>query len=137
MSAMRAYTRLMRATDTPHPSALEPVPRHRPRYRWRSWLIVHLPMALAARVPIGKRDCGQHEWHRGDEDTDVCYHCLVGERPHQPIDVPIDDDFRMSLIRWAATGDAFAVRMVEKFHAHDRELGRPRWRPPGEAPAAR
>jgi hypothetical protein len=130
MSAGGFYTRRMGATTTPHSSALEPVARHRPRYRWRSWLIAHLPMPLAVRVPIGKRDCGQHEWRRGeDRDTDVCYHCMVGERPHQPIDVPIDDEFRMGLVRWAETGDEFAARMVEKFHAHDRELGRPRWHP--------
>jgi len=135
MSTTSSYTRSMRSADTPHPSALEPVPRHRPRYRWRSWLIAHLPMALATWVPIGKRDCGQHEWHRGEGDIDVCYHCLVGERPHQPIDVPIDHDFRMSLVRWAETGDTFAAQMVEKFHAHDRELGRPRWRRPSETPS--
>ncbi len=137
MSLIDAYTHRVRARPAPHPSALEPVPRHRPRYRWRSWLRACLPMPLAVWVPLGTRDCGQHEWRRGEGDVDICYHCLVGERPHQPIDVPIDDDFRMSLVRWAATGNPVAVRMIERFHANDRALGRPRWRPPGGAPAAR
>ena len=132
MSSMHSYTRPMGTIAKPHPSALDPVPRRRPRYRWRSWLRTYLPMPLAIRLPLGKRDCGQHEWRRGEDGIDVCYHCLVGERPHQPIDVPIDDDFRMGLLRWAETGDELAARMVEKFHAHDRELGRPRWHPPAE-----
>lgn len=132
MSKERSYTRSMGVATTPHLSALDPVARHRPRYRWRTWLTRYLPMPLAIRVPMGKRDCGQHEWRRWDADTDVCYHCLVGERPHRAIDVPIDDSFRMWLIQRADEGDAFYAAMVEKFHAHDRELGRPRWQPPAE-----
>jgi hypothetical protein len=135
MSTANSYTRRMGTTTTPHSSALDPFSR-RPRYRRRSWLIAYLPTPLAIRVPIGKRDCGQHEWHRYDDKTDVCYHCLVGVRPHQPIDVPMDDEFRMGLLRRAEMGDPFYAAMVEKFRAHDRELGRPRWEPPADPSAA-
>jgi hypothetical protein len=137
MTGAASYTRSM-SVSIPHPSALDPVPRHRPRYRWRTWMRGHVPWALVVLFPKGLKDCGQHEWRRRDEETDGCYHCMVGVRPHQPIDVPIDDEFRMGLVRWAEeSGSAFAAEMVEKFHAHDRELGRPRWEPPADLVAPR
>lgn len=134
MSGAASYTRLMVVT-TPHSSALDPVARHRPRYRWRTWMRGHVPWALVDLFPKGLKDCGQHEWRRRDDETDGCYHCVVGDRPHQPIDVPIDHDFRMGLVRRAEAGDEFYAAMVEKFHAHDCALGRPRWHPPAESAA--
>lgn len=132
MSGAASYTRLM-AVTTPHPSALDPVARHRPRYRWRTWMRGHVPWALVALFPKGQRDCGQHEWRRRDDDTDGCYHCVVGDRPHQPIDLPIDHEFRIGLVRWAEeSGSPVAATMVERFHALDRDLGRRRWHPPAE-----
>jgi hypothetical protein len=91
-----------------------------------------VPWALTDLFPKGLHDCGQHEWHRFDEDTDRCYHCEVGVRPHQPLHVPIDDEFRMSFVRSAHRGSESARAMIEEFHANDRELGRPRWEPPAE-----
>lgn len=136
MTGTRSYTRPMALTTHPHSSALDPVARHRPRYRWRGWLRAYLPVPLAIRIRLGTRDCGQHEWRHWDESTDVCWHCIVGERPRQPIDVPIDHEFRMGLLSRAEEGDEFYVAMVERFRQADRELGRPRWHPPAETPQA-
>jgi hypothetical protein len=132
MTSTRSYTRPMVVTMRPHPSALDPVPRHRPRYRWRGWLRTYLPMPLASRIRLGARDCGQHEWRHWDESTDVCWHCIVGERPRQPIDAPIDDETRAWLMRRAEDGDPLYAAVVQRFHEEDRALGRPRWHPPGE-----
>jgi hypothetical protein len=126
----------MATTMQSHPSALDPVPRHRPRYRWRTWLRDFLPMPLAIRVRLGARDCGQHEWRHWDASTDVCWHCIVGERPRQPIDVPIDDESRVWLAQRAEEGDPLYAAIVERFHEEDRELGRSRWYPPADAPRA-
>jgi len=62
---------------------LDPVPRRRPRYRWRTWMRGHVPWALVDWFPKGLNDCGQHEWRAHDERTDRCYHCEVGVRPRQ------------------------------------------------------
>jgi hypothetical protein len=45
------------------------------RYRLRTWLRGHLPVAVADLVPKGARDCGAHEWYRADRQTWRCYHC--------------------------------------------------------------
>jgi hypothetical protein len=93
-------------------------------------------MPLAIRIPLGEHDCGQHEWRHWDESTDVCFHCIVGERPRQPIDAPIDHETRIWLVREAEEGDALCAAVVERFREEDRALGRPRWQPPAELPAA-
>jgi hypothetical protein len=118
------------ADESCHPSLLDPVPRRRPRYRWRTWVRGHVPWALVDVFSKGLHDCGQHEWHKYDEETDRCYHCEVGVRPNQPMHVPVDDDFRVMLVRAAARGSEIAPEMIEKLHEQDRLLGRPRWHPP-------
>jgi hypothetical protein len=80
--------------------------------------------------PRGWRDCGQHEWYRQDEDTDRCYHCMVGVRPHQLMEVPIDHQLRIDLVRAAERGSVASAEMLADLHAVDRALGRPRWHPP-------
>ena len=50
------------------------------RYRMRTWLRVHLPGALAARIPKGGKDCGEHDWYNADDLVERCYHCAVGRR---------------------------------------------------------
>ncbi len=50
----------------------------RGKYRWRTTLRENLPELLAARVPKGSEDCGDHEWYKADENTWRCYHCAVG-----------------------------------------------------------
>jgi hypothetical protein len=83
MSNARSYTGSV-AITTPHPSLLlDPVPRHRPRYRWRTWIRGRVPWALVDLFPQGLKDCGQHEWHAYDADTDRCCHCVVGVRPRR------------------------------------------------------
>jgi hypothetical protein len=134
MSAVRSYTRSVATPPDVHPSLLDAVPRRRPRYRWRTWMRGHVPWALVDLFPKGFKDCGQHEWSRYDEETDRCYHCEVGVRPHQPLHVSIDEKFRMELIRAAERGSEAAKAMIERFHANDRELGRRHWEPPAEIP---
>ncbi|MBS1870709.1 MAG: hypothetical protein JSS99_13720 [Actinobacteria bacterium] len=68
-----------------HPEGLrlDSVPRHRPRYRWRTWIRGRVPWAMVDWFPKGRKDCGQHEWYACDHDTDRCYHCEVGVRPRR------------------------------------------------------
>lgn len=48
------------------------------KYRYRTALREHLPESLAALVPKGSKDCGNHEWYKSAEQTWRCYHCEVG-----------------------------------------------------------
>jgi len=48
------------------------------KYRHRTELRERLPEALAALIPKGGRDCGDHEWYKAAEQTWRCYHCAVG-----------------------------------------------------------
>jgi hypothetical protein len=82
MSVAPPYTRPM-AYVYPEHLLLDPVPRRRPRYRWRTWIRGHVPWAMVDWFPQGLNDCGQHRWHAYDEDTDRCCHCVVGVRPRQ------------------------------------------------------
>jgi hypothetical protein len=90
-------------------------------------------MPLAIRVRLGTRDCGQHEWRHWDDEMDVCWHCIVGERPRQPIDLPIDHETRVWMTGRAEEGDPLYAKIVEKFHEEDQALGRARWQPPAAA----
>jgi hypothetical protein len=38
----------------------------------------HLPERIAALVPKGDHNCGDHEWYKSCEQTWRCYHCKVG-----------------------------------------------------------
>lgn len=51
------------------------------KYRLRTWLRTNTPHAVSDRIPKGAEDCGNHEWYRSDEQTERCYHCVVGVRP--------------------------------------------------------
>jgi len=82
MSGVATYTRRM-AYEYPDDLLLDPVRRRRPRYRWRTWIRGHVPWAMVDWFPQGLKDCGQHRWHAYDDDTDRCYHCVVGVRPRQ------------------------------------------------------
>ncbi len=57
---------------------------HGGRYRLRTWLRGRLPLALAGRVPKGRRDCGAHEWYSADERRWRCYHCEPGVATSSP-----------------------------------------------------
>ncbi len=82
MSNRAIYTRRM-AYVRPEELRLDSVPRHRPRYRWRTWIRGRVPWAMVDWFPKGLKDCGRHEWYACDETTDRCYHCEVGVRPRQ------------------------------------------------------
>ncbi len=88
MNAAGSYTGSMAAKTHDPALLLDPMPRRRPRYRWRTWIRGRVPWALVDFFPKGLNDCGQHEWHAYDETTDRCYHCEVGVRPRQlfPLD---------------------------------------------------
>ncbi|MBA3617331.1 MAG: hypothetical protein H0W52_14625 [Rubrobacteraceae bacterium] len=47
-------------------------------YRLRTALRENLPEPLAALIPKGARDCGNHEWYKSAEQTWRCYHCKPG-----------------------------------------------------------
>lgn len=69
-------------------------------------------------------DCRDHQWYREDEDTDVCRHCLSGERPHEPIPTNVDLRFRRMLAREALRGSDASRAGLERLEESDRELGR-------------
>jgi hypothetical protein len=92
-----------------------------------------MPWALVDLFPKGSRDCGQHHWYNVDYVTDACYHCEVGVRPHQEKQVPLDDEFRVGLVREAARGCGIAAEVLTIMHRQDREQGRPPWHPPASA----
>ena len=79
--------------------------RHHGRYRMRTWLRGHALRQLTRLLPKGARDCGSHEWYRQGEQTDACYHCDPGARPHQPLNVPVDLELRAGLTESAARGN--------------------------------
>jgi len=93
----------------------------RPRYRWRTWFRGRLPRALVGLFPKGLKDCGQHEWFRFDDETDRCYHCEVGERPHQHMPVDWDSDLWRDLVRLADEGDADYQQLIRKLKREERE----------------
>jgi hypothetical protein len=82
MSRTATYTRSMAYVHSDD-LYFDAAPRHRPRYRWRTWIRGRVPWALVDWFPQGLKDCGQHEWHAYDADTDRCCHCVVGVRPRQ------------------------------------------------------
>jgi hypothetical protein len=55
--------------------------RQRHRYRFRARLRRALPVSLAGRIPLGKRDCGAHVFYNVDGRTEACYYCIAA-RPY-------------------------------------------------------
>lgn len=53
------------------------------KYRWRTALRRRLPWRFGIYLLVrkGKRDCGDHEWYRHDDEIMRCYHCEPGRRP--------------------------------------------------------
>jgi len=56
------------------------------KYRRRTFVREHLPRPLAALIPKGRNDCGNHEWYKSEESTWLCYHCEVGVTHQVPWD---------------------------------------------------
>lgn len=92
----------------------------RPRYRLRTWLRGRLPWALGGLFPPGSKDCGDHEWFRVDEHTDWCYHCDVGERPHEHTPIDWDSDLWRGLTRLADEGDEYYWQLIRRLRAEER-----------------
>ncbi|TXR57624.1 hypothetical protein [Quadrisphaera setariae] len=61
----------------------------RGRYRWRTAVRMRTPWWLIERgvAAKGRRDCGDHDFFNADGVVERCYHCQVGERPHDPAHV--------------------------------------------------
>lgn len=90
------------------------------RYRLRTWLRGKAPAPLIDLFRKGRKDCGHHEWYRATDALDRCYHCDVGERPHQAIVSPVDYDLREAADR----GSVAAAGALARLARIDRELGR-------------
>lgn len=58
----------------------------RGKYRHRTRLRENLPEFVAAWIPKGAHDCGDHEWYSAAESTWRCYHCKVGVTHEVPWD---------------------------------------------------
>ncbi len=58
----------------------------RSRYRHRTSLREKFPERIAALIPKGSRDCGDHEWYSATEQTWRCYHCESGVTDTVPWD---------------------------------------------------
>jgi hypothetical protein len=56
------------------------------KYRYRTALRERLPELLAALVPKGPKDCGDHEWYKSSESRWRCYHCRIGVSHEVPWD---------------------------------------------------
>jgi hypothetical protein len=95
-----------------------------PRYRFRTWAREHLPRPLAYLFPAGTRDCGNHEWFRDDEHTDLCWHCTVGEREHVPVKIDPTSELWRDLNHAARAGSQSAQEIVERMVAEDKEAQR-------------
>jgi hypothetical protein len=95
-----------------------------PQYRFRTWAREHLPRPLAYLFPPGDKDCGHHEWFRNDENTDICWHCTVGEREHVPARIDPTSELWQELNRAARAGSPSAQEIVERRIAEDKEAPR-------------
>lgn len=54
------------------------------RYRLRTWLRGRSPWFVAARIPKGVHDCGDHEFYRETGGVWRCYHCEPGLALEEP-----------------------------------------------------
>ena len=93
----------------------------RPRYRWRTWLRGHLPWALVDLFPKGAKDCGDHEWFRLNDETDLCYHCEVGERRHRHMPIDWNSDLWRELTQLANEGDEHYRQLIHRLRREERE----------------
>jgi hypothetical protein len=76
---------------------------------------------LVDLAPKGAKDCGDHEWFRFDEDTDLCYHCEVGKRPHQHMTIDWDSDLWRELSHLADQGDRHYQQLIRRMREEERE----------------
>lgn len=95
-----------------------------PHYRLRTWLREHLPVPLAYLFPAGSKDCGRHEWFRNDENTDICWHCTVGEREHVPARIDPTSEVWQWLSKSAEEGNPSSQKIVKRMIAEDEEARR-------------
>lgn len=80
-----------------------------------------LPWAFVDSFPRGSKDCGDHEWFRFDDDTDLCYHCEVGERPHQHTPIDWNSDLWRELTRLADEGDEDYRQLIRQMRREEAE----------------
>lgn len=95
-----------------------------PHYRLRTWLRERLPRPFAYLFPAGSKDCGDHEWFRTDEHTDICWHCTVGEREHVPARIDPTSELWQWLSKSAKEGDPSSQKIVKRMIAEDAEARR-------------
>lgn len=69
----------------------------RGKYRLRTAIREHAPERLAALIPKGSKDCGNHEWYKASEQTWHCYHCTPGVAHEVPW-----DEQELEARRWEA-----------------------------------
>ena len=81
-------------------------------------------MPLAYLFPAGGKDCGDHEWFRADEHTDICWHCTVGEREHVPARIDPASPLWQELNRAARAGSSSAQGIVDRMITEDAEARR-------------
>ncbi len=56
------------------------------KYRYRTALREGLPESVAALIPKGRHNCGDHEWYKAEEQTWRCYHWQPGATREVPWD---------------------------------------------------
>jgi hypothetical protein len=91
----------------------------RRRYRFRTWARRYAPGPLPRLFPPGSKDCGEHEWFRADEHTDLCWHCTVGEREHQHTPIDWKSDLWRELTKLADEGNPTYQRIVRKMRTEE------------------
>lgn len=80
----------------------------------------HLPWAFVDLFPRGAKDCGDHEWFRFDDDVDLCYHCEVGERPHQHTPIDWNSELWRELTQSAEEGNPVSQKIVSRMRREEK-----------------
>jgi len=76
---------------------------------------------MADLFPRGLKDCGQHEWFRFDDESDRCYHCEVGKRPHQHMPIDWNSNLWRELSRLADEGDENYQQLIRRLKREEQE----------------
>jgi hypothetical protein len=86
----------------------------RGKYRYRTALRENAPDRVAALIPKGRQDCGDHEWYLGGPDTWRCYHCTVGITHEVPWD---EREFEARKLEGQAMNLRAGLTSADRVHA--------------------
>jgi hypothetical protein len=85
------------------------------KYRLRTAARESLPESLAALIPKGSRDCGNHEWYKSSDQTWRCYHCKPGVTHEVPWD---EREFEARRLEAASMNLRAGITSQDRLPAH-------------------